>query len=175
MPDAAAIEAPVEQWRRLSPWSIVELSVRAIARHIRFAYVVAPATFGVARTDFVAFAWLVPAAAAAIVIAGAVLTYLFYAYRVREDSIEVRQGALHRKHLDLAFARIQTISLAQAVYYRPLDLVTLKIDGAGSSGEEVLVIAIRRDEAEAARTFIRARKGPATAWAPCRRSSFTIA
>jgi putative membrane protein len=161
MPDAATLDTPADQWRRLSPWSVVELSVRAIARHIRYAYLLAPATFGIAQSDFFEYAWLVPAVAAVIVVVGSCLSYIFYAYRVREDSVQVRQGALHRKHLDLAFERTQNISIEQAVYYRPLDLVTLKIDGAGSAGEEVLVIAIRRSEAEAARAFIRARKGAA--------------
>lgn len=161
MADAATAATAQDRWRRLSPWSIVELSFRAIAEHIRYAYFLAPATFGVARSDFLDFAWLLPAGAAVIVIAGAVLSYVFFAYRLSEDSIQVRQGALHRKHLDLAFERVQNISIEQAFYYRSVGLVTLKIDGAGSSGEEVRIVAIRRGEAEAVRAYVRARKGAA--------------
>src|SRR5690606_28232996 len=57
-----------------------------------------------------------------------------------------------------SFARIQNINLEDPFYFRPLGLVTLKLDSAGSAGEEVHLAALARSDAEALRAFILRRK-----------------
>src|SRR5690606_5655387 len=79
---------------------------------------------------------------------------LFYRYRVVEDAVQVKRGALFKQHMNLPFSRIQNVNIEHPFYFRPLGRVTLKIDGAGSRGEEVNVAALEDREAHALRDFI---------------------
>jgi putative membrane protein len=146
-------------WRRLSPWSMVHFTARTIVQNVRGAvFAGGPATYGVARSGLSEYAWAIPIGIVTFVVVRAVLNYLFYAYRVHGDFVEVRQGALFRKQLDLAFVRIQNINLEHPWYFRPLGLVTLKIDSAGSSRDEVDLAALTIADAEALRAHIVAKK-----------------
>jgi putative membrane protein len=149
-----AAQSRADEWRRLSAWSVLHFAARTIARSIQALVVAAPATYGAAQSPFAPFAWTIPAAIAVGVIIQAVLSYTYYFYRVRSDTVEVRRGFLFKKHLNLSFARIQDINLEHPFYYRPLGLVTLKLDSAGSAGEEVHLAALGRADAEALRAYI---------------------
>jgi membrane protein YdbS with pleckstrin-like domain len=92
------------------------------------------------------------------VLIGSAVAYVFYRYRVVEDAVQVKRGALFKQHLNLSFGRIQNISIEHPFYFRPLGLVTLKIDGAGSKGEEVNLAALDLHQARALRDFILRRK-----------------
>lgn len=152
----APLAAPA--WRRLSAWSIPHFAARAIVDNLRTALFAAPATYGVSQSAWQEYSWTVPAAIVAAVLIGAVLSYRFFSYRLRGDFVDVRQGVLFRKELNLSFARIQNIDIQQPFYFRPLGLVTLKMDSAGSSRDEVHLAALTRPEAEALRRDIVARK-----------------
>lgn len=87
-----------------------------------------------------------------------------FRYFITTDSVKVRQGVLFRKQLNLEFERIQNVNIRHPFYFRPLGLVTLKIDGAGSSGEEVYLAAITFDLAQQIRAEIKHCKAqPASA------------
>jgi putative membrane protein len=101
---------------------------------------------------------VIPIGIVTFVVVRAVLNHLFYSYRLHGDFVEVRQGALFRTHLDLAFVRIQNINIEHPWYFRPLGLVTLKIDSAGSSRDEVDLAALTIADAEALRAQIVAKK-----------------
>lgn len=120
---------------------------------------VVSAYFGTSRAPASGgFPWIVPlvitAIGTAIVLASATIAYLFYRYRVVEDAVQVKRGALFKQHLNLPFSRIQNVNIEHPFYFRPLGRVTLKIDGAGSRGEEVNVAALEDREAQALRDFI---------------------
>lgn len=155
-----AEEAPAvtPEWRRLSAWSIFHFSVEAVIQNVQAAYFFVPATYGVARSGFNEFTLMIPIGIIVVVLVNAILNYIFYSYRVLEDSIQVRRGALFKKRLNLSFERIQNVNLEHPFYFRPFGLVTLKIDSAGSAGEEVNVAALRVPEAEAIRSYVAARK-----------------
>jgi putative membrane protein len=102
--------------------------------------------------------WIIPIVIVVLVLIGSALAYVFYRYRVVEDAIQVKRGALFKQHLNLSFGRIQNISIEHPFYFRPLGLVTLKIDGAGSKGEEVNLAALDLHQARALRDFILRRK-----------------
>jgi putative membrane protein len=154
----AALFVPHE-WRRLSPWSIVHFAQKAIVQNVSaLIYAGGPATFGASRWGSAAFAWSVPVAILAAVLIGATITYVFYRYRVLDDSIQVKRGALFKKYLNLSFRRMQNVSIEHPFYFRPLGRVTLKIDGAGAKDEEVNVAALELAEAQAARDYIVRRK-----------------
>lgn len=116
------------------------------------------AYFGTSRMQGGAFAMIVPIVVAVLVLVGATITYLFYRYRIVEDAVQVKRGALFKQHLNLPFARVQNINIEAPFYFRPLGRVTLKIDGAGSKGEEVNVAAVTEADAQAIREFIMHRR-----------------
>lgn len=137
-----------DDWRRLSPWSMLQ----SVAKLVSFAV---PLVLGaaLASLDLMTAAAIIGVAALNVV-----LGYLFYRFRISDTAVEVRQGWLQRTHLELSFDRIQNIGIEEPFYFRLLGIVTLKIDSAGSATEEVRVAAIRRAEAESIRAFIKARR-----------------
>lgn len=152
------------EWRRLSPWSIVHFAARAIFANVQASIAfLGGTTYGVSRSQLDQFTWFIPLGIIVFVLIGSVVTYYFYSYRVLDDSVQVRRGALFKKNLNLSFGRIQNVSLEHPFYFRPFGRVTLKVDGAGSKGEEVLVPALKVPYAEAVRDFVVARKRGASA------------
>ena len=148
------------QWRRLSPWAIAHFAQKAIVQNLQVVLIAGiSAYFGTSRMrDAGAFPWVVPLGVVVIVLVSATITYLFYRYRVVEDAVQVKRGALFKQHLNIPFARIQNINIEHPFYFRPLGRVTLKIDGAGSKAEEVNVAAVTDTEAQAIREFIMRRR-----------------
>jgi putative membrane protein len=147
------------QWHRLSPWSIAHFAQKAIIQNIRILIVGGfSAYLGSARMTRVDVPWVIPIVIVALVLIGSAVAYVFYRYRVVEDAVQVKRGALFKQHLNLSFGRIQNISIEHPFYFRPFGLVTLKIDGAGSRGEEVNLAALDLRQAGALRDFILRQK-----------------
>jgi putative membrane protein len=158
MTTEAALFVPNE-WHRLSPWSIVHFAQKAIVQNVSaLIYGGGSATFGASKWGSAAFTWGVPIAILVAVLIGATITFVFYRYRVLDDSIQVRRGALFKKHMNLSFRRMQNVSIEHPFYFRPLGRVTLKIDGAGAKDEEVNVAALELTRAQAARDYILRQK-----------------
>lgn len=165
MADAAP---PVpREWQRLSRWSIVHFTGKTVVQNLQgLLFFGGPAAFGASQwTDEFPW-WVVPAGIIIVVLIGGFVTHAFYTYRVLDDTVQVRRGALFKQHLDLPFERIQNVSLEHPFYFRPLGRVTLRIDGGGATGEEVNLPALELPQAERARDHIVRRKhqlGPAAA------------
>lgn len=151
-------DGALDEWRRLSPWSVVHFSARALVQNVRTTLAFGAGAYGVSVAAFERVTWALPVAVALLVLAHATLSYLFYRYRLTEDAVLVRSGVLLRKHLELSFERIQNINLEHPFYFRPLGLVTLRIDGAGSAADEVSLAALGRGEANAIRAYIVSRR-----------------
>lgn len=151
---AEAGGAVASGWRKLSAWSMVHFAARAVIQNVQALAFSGAGAYGVSQSELDEFTWAIPIGVIALVVTASVLTYAFYRFRVTEDSIQARSGVLFKKHLNLSFERIQNISLEHPFYFRPLGLVTLRIDGAGAAGEEVSLAALGRGEAEAIRTYI---------------------
>ncbi len=147
-----------DAWRKLSAWSICHFAASAVIQNIQAAFFFGAGAYGVSRSELDRFTWVIPVVVVALVLGASVLRYLFYRFRVTEDAVQVRSGALFKRHLNLAYERIQNISLEHPFYFRPLGLVTLRVDGAGAAGEEVSLAALERHEAEAIRSFIVGRR-----------------
>jgi putative membrane protein len=99
-----------------------------------------------------------------VTVTGAVIRYLFFRYRITDDSILVREGVFNKTQLDIKFDRIQAINTQQNIVYRAFDLVTVKFDTAGSSKQEGHLPAVRIALADALKDRIRqesAAKAPA--------------
>ena len=149
-------------WIRLSAWCVLHNIARSLKRLLSSVYALIPVAYGLLRLDSVVITMSVVLGAVALVILYAVLRHLLFSYRVTDDSILVREGVVFKKQLDLAFARVQNVKLEHPFYFRPLGLVTMKIDGAGSSGEEVHLPALEAEEAQAIRREILARRAAST-------------
>jgi len=79
-----------------------------------------------------------------ITIAISIIRYWFFRYQITDDSILIREGVIKKTQLDIKFDRIQAINTKQNILDRAFDLVTVKIDTAGSSKQEGHLPAIRK-------------------------------
>ena len=91
-------------------------------------------------------------------VTGSVLSWLFFRYQIRDDSILIRSGVIKKKQLDIKFDRIQGVNTQQNPVYRVLGLVTVSFDTAGSAGNEGNLPAVPRKFADALRENIGSRK-----------------
>lgn len=103
---------------------------------------------------------LVAIAAFGVPLAISILGYLFFRYRITDDSILIRTGVLRKRQLDIKFDRIQAIHTTQNVVYRWFGVVTVTFDTAGSAEEEGSLPAIRAQLAESLQAKVRRRKPP---------------
>ena len=78
-----------------------------------------------------------------VTVTAAFLRYWFFRYHITEDSILVREGVLTKTQLDVKFDRVQAISTQQNIIFRAFDLVTVKLDTAGSAKQEGHLPAIK--------------------------------
>ncbi len=97
-------------------------------------------------------------ALALVVATGSVLSWLFFRYQIRGDSILIRSGVIKKKQIDIKFDRIQGVNTAQNPVYRVLGLVTVSFDTAGSSGSEGNLPVVPREFANTLRENIGAQK-----------------
>lgn len=142
-----------EEWLPLSAWSVAYFVVSGFFSIARNVWALFPVVFVGMQMDQLWLVLGISGVALAIVV-GAVLQYLLFRYRLVDSRIEVRQGVLNRRTLSMEFARVQNVSIELPFYYRPLKLVTLKIDSAGSSSDEIHLSALDRSHAERLRADI---------------------
>ncbi len=83
------------------------------------------------------------------------LRYYYFTYLIDDESVQIREGILSKRNLDLKFHRIQNVNIEHPFYFRPIGLVSVKIESAGSAGEEAMLSAMNLNEAEAIRERIR--------------------
>ena len=150
-------ELKSEIWQRVSPAAVIFYVVKFVGGILRngiqaLAPVVAVvATAGENR-------WYILVAFAAIggvtMIVGALLSYLNFKFRLEESSFLIRSGVLKRKRLTLSFDRIQNVALSEPLYFRPLGLVILTLESAGSKSEEVNLAGIPRPLANVIRRHV---------------------
>ena len=154
-----------KRWQRTSPLaSIFYLgrTIRAISKNA--VQSLAPLmVFIVAAEGNVMFRILLGAAlfVIAIVIAS-IMRYLFFRYRITDNSILIRDGVFNKKQLDIKFDRIQAINTQQNVIYRYFGLVTVKFDTAGSAKEEGNLPAVKIALAQSLKDRIRRDRGTET-------------
>jgi len=71
-----------------------------------------------------------------------------FRYRVGKEGITVRSGVAYRSEVGLGWERVRNVDVRQAFYFRPLDRVTLVLEGTGGSDEVVTILAVTREFAE---------------------------
>jgi len=144
-------------WHRTSPFAILFFLGRIVRRIANNAWqALAPLfAFLVAyQGDLMTKLTLGGIGFVVIIATASLLSYLFFRYQIREDSILIRQGVIKKKQLDIKFERIQGVNTQQNPVYRVLGLVTVSFDTAGSAANEGSLPAVSREFARALRERI---------------------
>jgi putative membrane protein len=139
MPSDAGPPHPAEGGERLHPLTLV-FGGLTLARRMVFPAIVSGIAAGggdVARIVLVVTLVLaVPAAIAAVV------KYLFFRYRLLDDELVLRSGALARRHRVIPFARIQNVEVRQSLLQRLGGVAELRVETAGVAREAEAVLAV---------------------------------
>lgn len=153
----ASTQLASETWQRISPLSAIYFAVKFISAVLQNGVqALAPVAAVVATGGDKRWVILgmIGAGAALVLLAGAVLSYLYFKYRVDKDAFLIRSGVLKRKRLTLSFDRIQSVNLSEPFYFRPFGLVVVTLESAGSSDEEVSLGGIASDRAREIRQLV---------------------
>ncbi len=84
-----------------------------------------------------------------ILVVNAILSYLHFFYYIKDNEIVVEKGYLKKIKISIPLDRIQTINTRQNFIQQFLNVVTLEIDTAGSSRQELKFIALTKECTEA--------------------------
>ena len=97
----------------------------------------------------------------AVTLAGVLLHWWRFSFRVGEDAIRIDSGILHRNHRTIPFDRVQDVSIAQPLRQRLLGVarVTLETGSSTAGKEEGVLEAVSLHRAEALRALVRSRRG----------------
>ena len=148
-------------WRRTSPIAIlffIGRILRMIARNAWQSLAPLFALLVAYQGDLVSKLTLGGIVFGVAVATTSLLSYWFFRYQIRHDSILIRQGVIKKKQLDIKFDRIQGINTQQNPVYRLLGLVTVNFDTAGSAGSEGNLPAVSRAFADSLRARIGNRR-----------------
>lgn len=144
-------------WHRTSPFAILFFLgriIRLIAKNAWQSLAPLFALLVAYQGDLISKLILGGILIAVTLIVGSVLSWLFFRYQIRSDSILIRSGVIKKKQVDINFDRIQGVNTQQNPVYRVLGLVTVAFDTAGSSGSEGNLPAVTREFADALRENI---------------------
>ncbi len=148
-------EAPSDRaWAKLSSWAVVYFSFRSTRRIVTNAYTLAPILVATLRADSLWLPVLLLGAGLLFIVVHSWLVVRRFEYRWSDSRLIVKQGIFRRVQLDLEFSRIQNVSVLKPFYFKPLGLVSLAIESAGSSAEEVTLAALDATVAEPLRQRI---------------------
>ncbi|MGB6035034.1 MAG: PH domain-containing protein, partial [Cryomorphaceae bacterium] len=84
--------------------------------------------------------------------------YRNFTFHVEGDNLIINKGVLVKDRKSVPIERIQSIQVTKNVVQRILGVVALKVDTAGSRGNELEIPALERDRADALRDLLYAKK-----------------
>ena len=116
-----------------------------------------PALLGLSFGNLKWYHLLVVPAAFVVVGGFALVYYLRFRFYVDADALIVERGIFQRERLQVPFERIQAVQLFQGPIQQLFGLTGLRVDTAGSSGNEVELVAVKLAEAEGLQQFLRSR------------------
>jgi putative membrane protein len=132
--------------RRQHPAGVIRYFVRYIWMFVRSFW---PVLAGLAVSDAIKdHVWHIALAALAVVCVASWLQYWRFTFEITADSLVIRKGVLERERITIAFERIQMVHLEQSLWQRPLGVLGLRVDTAGSSGAEVEISALTLADAK---------------------------
>lgn len=89
---------------------------------------------------------------------GSIIAYFKFYYFIEDGEFVIQKGLFQKKRINIPFDRIQTINFEQNLIHQAFNVVRLEIDSAGSNQKEITIQAIRKEKAEAIRSFIISEK-----------------
>ncbi len=89
-----------------------------------------------------------------LIIGNAILQFWFFKFRREGEKILINDGIFKKNHRVINFDRVQNINILTPIYFRPFGLVILKIETAGSKGNEADLSGIPAATAATLRTEI---------------------
>ncbi len=149
---------------RLHPASLPLELVRRIGR---FGFLALVALFLAARSEEVAFLFML-----LLPIVGAVLRYATFRYELASDRLVVREGLFVKQVRQIPYARIQNLDTTENVLHRALGVVEVTVQTASGKEPEAVFQVISRarlEELRAAVTEGRTHAAPATNASPAPR------
>ncbi|MCF6226915.1 MAG: PH domain-containing protein [Xanthomonadales bacterium] len=146
----------LNHWQRLSPFSVVFFIGKTLIRLLKDALpTFAPMLVIVFASNnklTVTFALII--GLSLLIIGSAILQFWFFKYRRQDDKILINDGVFKKNHRVIHFDRVQNVNILTPVYFRPFGLVVLKIETAGSKGNEADLGGIPATTATTLRTEI---------------------
>jgi len=98
-----------------------------------------------------------------VVVIASILHYLRFFFYLDGNQLHVEKGVLRRTRLDIPIDRIQSIALEQPLLHRLFNVLKVKIDTAGSAGEEFSFSALSVARAETLKRILQQEKKGSTA------------
>ena len=144
-------------WHRTSPFAIlffVGRIVRLVAKNAWQSIAPLFVYITIGKEDLVTKLVFGGIAITIAIVAGSILSWMFFRYQISSDSVLIRSGVIKKTQLDINFDRIQGVNTKQNPVYRLLNLVTVTFDTAGSSGSEGFLPAVTREFADGLRQRI---------------------
>ncbi|WP_226576541.1 PH domain-containing protein [Halobacillus litoralis] len=92
-----------------------------------------------------------------LVLISGVIRWLRFSYWMEEGELRIEYGFIFRKKRYIPVDRIQSLDFSEGIFHRPLNLVKVSVETAGSTGSqnaEAELTAIRREEAKELETLI---------------------
>lgn len=86
------------------------------------------------------------------------LQYLKFYFYVQGDQFIIEKGVLQQEKTNVPFGRIQTVNTTQNVIQQFFGVVGLKIDTAGSAGQEIEISALEKGYARQLQDYLMERK-----------------
>jgi len=140
--------------RRQHPLGMLVLAVKFTWKVIQSAW---PALVGLSLADAQWYHLLGIPVILGLIGAFAVVYYLRFHFHVASDALIVERGLFQRERLQIPFERIQAVQLFQGPVQQLVGLTGLRVDTAGSSGSELELVAIRKQDAEGLQLLLRSQ------------------
>lgn len=138
-----------EKWLRLPPVSLMFFFIKSIEQLVKQGYQMVPSLVVVWVFVERIRSWvpLIAAVAVLVFVLAVVLRYLRFSYQITPARIRVQQGVLKRSELSLDIERIQQADIQLPWYLRPFNLRVVRLESAGSKGQEVVLVGLTEQRA----------------------------
>lgn len=93
----------------------------------------------------------------------AIARYISFRYRIGSDRIVIRSGLLHRTVRDIAFTRIQNVTLQQGLLHRLMGVAEVRLETGGGEKEEGRMRVLGFAQAQQLQGIIRSQEHSGTA------------
>ncbi|MFR9731560.1 PH domain-containing protein [Saccharopolyspora sp. MS10] len=144
------MSGPLE-WRRLDGRVVLALLILVLAPLVPTVAVMLLAGAGLVPLAITTGSWL---AAAALLAGLSALDWWFTSYRIGEERVELRKGALSRSRRSMPRDRIRSVDVTADPVHRLLGLAVVKI-GTGAQGEDEFKLdGVARPDAERIRAAL---------------------